>query len=167
VALFALVGIKSCNSMKERCSVSLLVGVCLLTVFVARSQDMAPESLAHKLLSVTIANGLPPFATNGNYRLFTSITGTNFTVLGKVGPLHVGNYAYTILASNCAKALLTDQGGSATAMSLSFNSPTNGAIMLTNSSGFQAGAFTLISYASPEDAQCFCPASRITNFKRG
>ena len=37
----------------------LLVGVCLLTVFVARSQDMAPESLAHKLLSVTIANGLP------------------------------------------------------------------------------------------------------------
>jgi len=139
----------------------LLVGVCLLTVFVARSQDMAPESLAHKLLSVTIANGLPPFATNGNYRLFTSITGTNFTVLGKAGPLHVGNYSYAILASNCAKALLTDQGGSATAMSLSFNSPTNGAIMLTNSGGFQAGAFTLISYASPEDAQLFLPS--VTN----
>lgn len=66
----------------------MLASTFLLKPVSLRAQSFAPESLAGSLLTVAVSRGNAPFATSGTYRFFISAAGTNYTVLGRAGPLN-------------------------------------------------------------------------------
>ena len=145
--------------MKTRLLVSLLVAVWLAAPFLAPAQASAPDSLANSVLTVTVVSGEAPFVTNGVYRIFTSVAGANYTVLGRAGPLTSGLYSYSEVSPTEGAATLVDvESGPAISINLSFASATNGAISLTNSAGFQTGTFAVATYAQPSPPQLFLPA---------
>ncbi len=147
------------HAMKTRLLVSLLVAVWLAAPFLAPAQASAPDSLANSVLTVTVVSGGAPFVTNGVYRIFTSVIGANYTVLGRAGPLTSGLYSYSEVSPTEGAATLVDvESGPAISINLSFASATNGAISLTNSAGFQTGTFAVATYAQPSPPQLFLPA---------
>src|ERR1035438_4338422 len=90
--------------------------------------------------------------------LFRS-AGANYTVLGRAGPLSSGIYSYSKASPTRGAAAFVDvEYGSGISINLSFASATNGAISLTNSTGFQTGTFTLAANAEPSQPQLFLPA---------
>ncbi len=100
----------------------------------------------------------PPFATSGAYKLFISVAGTNYTALGRPGPLSSGSCAYTATGAVGAATLADPSGGSGIAVTLDFASPTNGTLGLTNASGFQTCSFTRSVYANAGLPQFLLPA---------
>jgi hypothetical protein len=145
--------------MKTRLLISLLVATGLAAPLIAQAQASAPDSLASSVLTVAVVNGQTPFVTKGAYRIFTSVVGANYTVLGPAGPLTSGLYGYSKASQAEGVATLADvESGSGVSMNLSFASATNGAISLTNAAGFQTGTFTLAGYAESSPPQWFLPA---------
>ncbi|MGO8700214.1 MAG: hypothetical protein ACLQVY_21195 [Limisphaerales bacterium] len=145
--------------MKTRLLISLLVAAGLAAPLIAHAQASAPDSLASSVLSVAVVSGQAPFGAKGTYRIFTSVTGANYTVLGPGGPLTSGLYSYSKASPAGGVATLADvEFGSGISMDLSFASATNGAILLTNLGGFQTGTFTLAGYAESSPPQWFLPA---------
>jgi hypothetical protein len=147
------------NAMKTRLLVSLLAAARLAAPFPAPAQTSAQDSLANSVLTVTVVSGEAPFVTSGVYRIFTSVTGANYTMLGRAGPLSSGIYSYSKTSPTRGAAAFVDvEYGSGISINLSFASATNGAISLTNSTGFQTGTFTLAANAEPSQPQLFLPA---------
>ncbi len=146
-------------SMKMRPLFSLLLAAWLPPAMIVHAQDFAPEALAGSFLTVAVGNGRAPFAASGSYRLFTSVAGTDYVMLGAPGPLGAGAYSYAKTGPASAGAVLTETGsGSAVSLQLSFASPTNGTLALTNAAGFQTGAFTIIYYAQVSPPELFLPS---------
>jgi hypothetical protein len=114
---------------------------------VTSSSEPPPASLAASMLTVTVTNGCAPFASSGTYFIFISPQGNTFNVLGPAGPLSSGSCDYWVTATNGQAALADDFSGVCAALNLSFASPTNGTVALTNARGFQTGSFTLVVYA--------------------
>ncbi|MBU6401341.1 MAG: hypothetical protein KGS61_13580, partial [Verrucomicrobia bacterium] len=88
----------------------------------------------------------PPYATNGGYQLFTAVVGTNYNVLGHVGPnLVTGSYHYTKTGTNTAEVNLADaQAGASISLQLEFKTATTGHYILTGATGgSQSGTFVL------------------------
>jgi hypothetical protein len=133
--------------MQTRVLISTLAGACLSATLMTRAQDLAPASLAGALLTVTVVQGQAPFASSGGYRLFTSVAGSNYVVLGRAGPLSAGAYTYAKSGPDRGAMALAEAGGASFPGQLSFSSPTNGTLALTNAAGFQTGTFTLATYA--------------------
>jgi hypothetical protein len=140
-------------------TVRILVLLALLNaVLPAGAENLAPDSLASSLVSVTVAGGHAPFATNGTYRLFVSLAGTNYNVLGRAGPLTSGGCKYSSSGPNAGVAsLVDDASGPGTSLTLAFASSTNGTLTLTNANGFQIGAFVLTSCAGTISPRLFLP----------
>ena len=122
------------------------------------AQGIAPASLAGSVLAVQIENGHPPFAGKGAYQLFISVAGTNYTVLGREGPLSSGSCAYSATGAVGTAILADASGGSGITVTLTFASLTNGTLGLTNASGFQTGMFTRSVYASAGLPEFLMPA---------
>ena len=121
------------------------------------AQDPAPSSFANSMLTVTVTAGRPPFATSGFYRFFTAVAGSNYVVLGP-GPLTSGTYSYAKIRTGVSSTVLTDAAsGQAATLQLTFASPTNGTLALTNASGFQTGSFTAAAYADASSPELFLP----------
>jgi hypothetical protein len=147
------------HTMKTRLLFSLSAVVWLAASFLAGAQGAAPDSPASSIFTVTVVSGEGPFVTNGVYRIFTSVAGANYTVLGRAGPLTSGLYGYSKVSPTEGAAILEDvQYGPGISINLSFASATNGAISLTNSAGFQTGTFTAATYAEANPPQLFLPA---------
>jgi len=145
---------------------SLLLAAGLPAALIVHAQDFAPDSLAGSFLTVAVGNGQAPFATSGSYRLFTSVVGTDYIVLGAPGPLSAGVYSYTKTGLASGGALLTETAsGSVVSLQLSFASPTNGTVALTNAAGFQTGAFTLVNYAAVSPPELFLPSLAARQFQ--
>src|ERR1039458_3502844 len=145
--------------MKTRLLVSLLAAARLAAPFPAPAQTSAQDSLANSVLTVTVVRGEAPFVTSGVYRIFTSVTGANYTMFGRAGPLSSGIYSYSKTSPTRGAAAFVDvEYGFGISINLSFASATNGAISLTNSTGFQTGTFTLAANAEPSQPQLFLPA---------
>ena len=144
--------------MKTRLLFSLLAVVWLAGSFRAPAQGAAPGSAASSILTVSVVSGAGPFVTNGVYRIFTSVAGANYTVLGRAGPLTAGLYSYSKVSPSEGAAILVDvESGPGISINLSFASATNGAISLTNAAGFQTGTFTAAAYAEARPPDLFLP----------
>ncbi len=143
--------------MKTRPLIFLMAAAWLTFAMKAPAQVSAPDSLAGSFLTVGVRSGYAPFATNGTYRIFISVTGTNYTVLGRAGPLCAGACQYLGTGSLGAATLVDSKAGPGMCLQLSFASATNGTLTLTNANGFQTGVFTLTSYAIPSPPQLFLP----------
>ncbi|MHB8519710.1 MAG: autotransporter outer membrane beta-barrel domain-containing protein [Limisphaerales bacterium] len=114
------------------------------------AQDVAPDTIAGRLFTVTITAGGAPFQASGAYRLFTSPAGSNFVVLGNAGAgLGAGTYSYTKTgASNGVMTLADANSGSGVSMRVAFASTTTGSAVLTNAgaAGFQNADVALTQY---------------------
>jgi hypothetical protein len=144
----------------------VLASSFLLQPVSLRAQSFAPESLAGSLLTVAVSSGHAPFATSGTYRFFISAAGTNYTVLGRAGPLNSGLCNYSKASPTAGTATLVDAAsGPGISLTLAFASPTNGTLALTNANGFQTGAFTLADYAATTPPQLFLPGLAAGQFQ--
>jgi hypothetical protein len=145
--------------MKMRLLFSLVLAAWLPPAMIVHAQDFAPDSLAGSFLTVAVSNADAPFATSGSYRLFTSVAGSEYIVLGSPGPLSAGTYTYAKTEAAGGNAALTEtSSGSVVSLQLSFASPTNGTLALTNAAGFQTGAFTIVNYAQVSPPELFLPS---------
>ena len=114
-----------------------------------RSQDLAPNLMADEFLTVSIAAGTTPFASSGSYKFFTSVAGTNYTILGNAGTgLSTGTYSYAKTGPNTGVMELMDaQGGPPISLQITFASTNAGSLGIANGTGTQTGAFVATNYA--------------------
>ena len=81
--------------------IRFMVAVGLLAGLPCLRADFAPAQLTNEFFTVNVTGGMAPFATNGSYLLFTSATGTNYTILGNAGAgLGSGSYGYAKTGSS-------------------------------------------------------------------
>lgn len=124
-----------------------------------RAQDFAPSVIADSRFNLTITNGAAPFVSTGGYQLFTAPAGTNYAVLGQVGPAFSAG-SFTYLKTGAASALLAfpdSQARPGLSLSLAFSSSSAGTFSLTAATGAQYGAFTTTNYSSPSPPELFLP----------
>lgn len=109
----------------------------------------APASLAGQTLNVTIDSGAAPLATNGIYQWMAADSNETYQVLGGPGTTDgAGAYSYLKSGANSGLISWTDaQSGISVSQQLLFNSPASGFYYGTNSTGFQAGRFTMATGA--------------------
>jgi hypothetical protein len=143
------------------------LGLAVMAVLAALSAQLstvraqggtAPDSLAGSMLTLAVGSGQAPFAAAGDYRIFISVAGTNYCVLGRSGPLASGACTYAATGLNTGGATLVDAGsGPGTTLQLAFGSPTNGTFTLAKAAGSQTGSFTLSRCADLAPPQLFLP----------
>jgi hypothetical protein len=128
----------------------------------AAAQNFAPSSFASRLLDVTIQAGSAPFASSGDYKVFTSPLGSNFVILGRdEAGLSWGTYTYETTGTNSATVGLVDaESGLNTSFSLLFSSAFAGQLTSTNpgTAGLQTASFQVTNYAAVASPQLFLPA---------
>ncbi len=123
------------------------------------TDEFAPDSLAGSVLTLTATNGAAPFITAGFYQLVASILGNSYLTLGPATPLSSGSYTYSKTGPALGGAALADAAsGEPISLQLVFDSPTSGAMSLTNSAGFQVGFFSLAHYADATPPDLVLPS---------
>jgi len=131
----------------------------LIGLVISQAVVSAQDSLANTLLSVTVTSGSAPFAASGSYKLFTSVIGTNYVVLGRAGAgFSSGTYNYAKTGVNSGVLTLLDsESGPGISLALAFTSATMGTLALTGSAGAQSGAFTVTNYTGAGHPDLFLP----------
>ena len=120
----------------------------------------SPTNLADTELTLIITNGSGAFAPAGAYDLFTTPTGSNYSILGRAGGgFGSGGYAYTQTGTNTGLAIFTDSQAGMVSLQLNFNATGAGTFLLSSASGMQAGFFTETpTYTAIHPPNVFCQA---------
>ena len=123
------------------------------------AQSFAPDSIPGTCLTISITSGSAPFASSGSYKLFISVAGTNYVVLGRAGAgFTSGTYGYAKTGANSGVVTFLDsQSGPGISMAMSFSSATAGTLVLTGASGSQNASFTSTNYATASQPSLFLP----------
>jgi|GEM_PF-2094761 len=145
--------------MKKLIYILLMVFSGFIGDLKALAQGIAPITLAAQAFSVSVQDGVSPFATNGQYQFFTSPLGTNFVALGQLATnLTYGTYSYSTNGSNAAVATFLDaQSGQTATLSLSYTNANAGQLTWSNavSSSYQTAQFTVSNYTTIAPPQLF------------
>ncbi len=128
---------------------------------------ISPASLTAAVFNLAITSGSGPFASTGAYQIFTTATGSNYLVLGNAGgSLGSGSYIYMQTGANTATIAFTDAKAGAVSLLMTFNSGSAGKFVLTDSSGSQAGQFTLTqAYTTVNPPNIFLPTFASNHFQ--
>ncbi len=141
-----------------RALITAFLGLMIIPAGV-RAQGFAPDSITATYLTVSVSGGSAPFVGSGSYRLFTSVAGTNYVVLGRAGAgFASGTYGYVKTGPNSGVLTFLDsQSGPGNSMAISFSSSAAGTLVLTGATGSQSGSFTTTNYATANQPGLFLP----------
>ncbi|MCU0782723.1 MAG: hypothetical protein MUF81_01475 [Verrucomicrobia bacterium] len=107
----------------------------------------APVSVAGLNIIVTVTSGAAPFATNGYFQFLPSLSGTVYTLIGRIGVADSsGTFYYNQNSTMTGIISFTDSiSGAGFSSQLSFDSETTGTVFLrqTVGSGYQTGTFVI------------------------
>jgi cyclophilin family peptidyl-prolyl cis-trans isomerase len=116
------------------------------------NNGQGPASVEGWSFQLKIANGTPPFATNGTAEFTAAPTGDTYQIIGGPGGANSsGTYDYSLVSPAASSLVLNDSlSGEVYTETFSWISATSGAYLVHDSTGaFQTGTFTATAPVAP------------------